>query len=73
MTDTPYTKFEEGKLWSLCGGKYVEDQFGLGTIMLLAHLKSLPVEYRTHQDNRFIQEIQDALKERRDWERERER
>lgn len=64
----PICKFQDGKLYEPHAGKYVEDEFGSSIMGRLYTLKHVPLEYRTHQDNRFIQEIQDALKERRDWE-----
>jgi len=58
-------KYEDGKLWRLQGGIYYEDRLGIFSMGHLSRLKDLPEEYRTQQDTRHINELQNALKARR--------
>jgi len=71
VTDRPYAKFSRGWLYHLHGGRYVEDPTGFHLMAVLYTLKNTPIEYRTEQDSRFIEEIQTALKARRAYEDDR--
>lgn len=70
MSPLPISKYQDGKLWTLSGGSYVEDVRGWHSISLLSSLKSLPEEYRTQQDKQFINDLQEAFRARREAEGE---